>query len=135
MDDVSGEPKGRVKSYTALRKALVTGWNAVTWLQGQEKAILDDDKKGWGWEEEAEKLIKIDDTLRSKYEDTGLILETLVGMREDVSPLLLSPNAQWLIKYQDKAGKWPSGHPARIALGLIQYYARLRTSVESSSAQ
>jgi hypothetical protein len=107
---------------------------AVTWLQGKERPILDDDRKiqGWGWGGDKD---------RSSYEDTGLTLETLVRMPGDASLLLLSSNAQWLIKNQhpedggDEVGNWHLGHTARIALSLIQYYKILMESTVYGSIQ
>ena len=105
---------------------------AVTWLQGRERPIFDGDRKiqGWGWGGNED---------RSSYEDTGLALETLVRMPGDASLLLLSSNAQWLIKNQhpedgsDQVGNWHLGHTARIALSLIQYYRKLMESSVSGS--
>jgi len=81
----------------------------------------------------------IGDQKIADLENTWLTLETLVQIKsERLSLPVLTANAQWLIKQQHtpaagedsvEDGKWePSGHTARIALSLIEFYKKIKES-------
>lgn len=113
---------------------------AITWLESQEKPILDRDHgkiEGWGWKEDAREPFDLENTCST--------FETLVRMPKPPLPLLAS-TGNWLMKQQYKEGedrvkdnkdigKWEGEWTARIAHSLIEYSSKLREFVKAQESR
>jgi hypothetical protein len=94
---------------------------AISWLDIQEKPILDEERKiiGWGYGYGV-----------FDFENACLTLETLVNVQQPCLPLLAA-NANLLMSLQTKDsttvenGNWPKGDTARIARALVGFHSRL----------
>lgn len=100
---------------------------AIHWLWRSEIPVLDklNRMNGWGWGYQA-----------ADYENTCLLLETLLRMPDTPFPLLAA-NANWLVQSQRRQdddpqdGKWILGHTARITSTLIAYHQAIKAGVQA----
>jgi len=111
---------------------------AITWLESQEKPILDRGRiEGWGWEKESFQSFNL--------ENTCTTLEVLVRMPQPSLPLLAS-TGNWLMKQQYKegeervkdnkdVGKWEGELTARVAYSLIEYSDKLKEFLKAQESR